>query len=149
MAMRSLPECLDALLELIMLVCASYFGLGACLKNHRLSQEFRSLLPFSHHRRQTVLVANDQSEINNRKSKCFWRRGWDSNPRNGFPLTAFPVLPIQPLLHLSSIANFRLPIANWSLRGIDLLWQKTNRQSAIKNRQCHGGEGGIRTHGGR
>src|SRR5882724_2950128 len=30
-----------------------------------------------------------------------WRRGWDSNPRNGFPLTAFPVLPIQPLLHLS------------------------------------------------
>src|SRR6267142_2233211 len=53
-----------------------------------------------------------QRPIGNRK--CFWRRGWDSNPRNGFPLTAFPVLPIQPLLHLSSIANFRLPIANWS-----------------------------------
>src|SRR4030081_1907245 len=91
--------------------------------------------------------ANRQLSIGNQK--CFWRRGWDSNPRNGFPLTAFPVLPIQPLLHLSSIANFRLPIANWSLRGIDLLWQKTNRQSAIKNRQCRGGEGGIRTHGGR
>ena len=42
-----------------------------------------------------------------------WRRGWDSNPRNGFPFTAFPVLPIQPLLHLSCIANFRLPIADW------------------------------------
>src|ERR1051325_6998076 len=33
--------------------------------------------------------------------KNFWRRGWDSNPRNGFPFTAFPVLPVQPLLHLS------------------------------------------------
>ena len=43
-----------------------------------------------------------------------WRRGWDSNPRNGFPLTAFPVLPIQPLLHLSRgllIADCRLTIA--------------------------------------
>src|SRR6185295_17480689 len=40
-----------------------------------------------------------------------WRRGWDSNPRNGFPLTAFPVLPIQPLLHLSggiSDCGFRI-----------------------------------------
>src|SRR6266404_2101502 len=84
-----------------------------------------------------------------RNSKHFWRRGWDSNPRNGFPLTAFPVLPIQPLLHLSNIADCQLPIANWLLRGIDLPWQKTDRQSAIKNRQCSGGEGGIRTHGGR
>jgi hypothetical protein len=31
-----------------------------------------------------------------------WRRGWDSNPRYGSPHTAFPVLPIQPLLHLSA-----------------------------------------------
>src|ERR1700737_2648067 len=31
-----------------------------------------------------------------------WRRGWDSNPRYGSPYTAFPVLPIQPLLHLSA-----------------------------------------------
>src|SRR5262245_28888883 len=31
----------------------------------------------------------------------FWRRGWDSNPRYGFPYTAFPVLPVKPLLHLS------------------------------------------------
>ena len=30
-----------------------------------------------------------------------WRRGWDSNPRYGSPYTAFPVLPVQPLLHLS------------------------------------------------
>src|SRR5436190_1146084 len=30
-----------------------------------------------------------------------WRKGWDSNPRCGFPHTAFPVLPVQPLLHLS------------------------------------------------
>src|ERR1043165_7601338 len=41
-----------------------------------------------------------------------WRRGWDSNPRNGFPFTAFPVLPVQPLLHLSRlpIVDFQLPI---------------------------------------
>ena len=51
--------------------------------------------------------------------QCFWRRGWDSNPRNGFPFTAFPVLPVQPLLHLS------------------------------ENIKTAGGEGGIRTHGGR
>ena len=30
-----------------------------------------------------------------------WRKGWDSNPRNPLRLTAFPMLPIQPLLHLS------------------------------------------------
>ena len=32
------------------------------------------------------------------------RRGWDSNPRYSFPYTAFPVLPVQPLLHLSASA---------------------------------------------
>src|ERR1043165_6067232 len=41
-----------------------------------------------------------------------WRRGWDSNPRNGFPFTAFPVLPVQSLLHLSSIANWQSKIGN-------------------------------------
>src|SRR5580704_3370663 len=35
------------------------------------------------------------------QSVFLWRRGWDSNPRYGFPYTAFPVLPVQPLLHLS------------------------------------------------
>src|SRR5690349_10499829 len=37
--------------------------------------------------------------------KTVWRRGWDSNPRNGSPFTAFPVLPVQPLLHLSLISH--------------------------------------------
>src|ERR1044071_1770765 len=36
-------------------------------------------------------------------SKIVLRRGWDSNPRYGSPYTAFPVLPIQPLLHLSEL----------------------------------------------
>src|SRR4029078_3511983 len=36
--------------------------------------------------------------------RVLWRRGWDSNPRNGFPFTAFPVLPVQPLLHLSIVS---------------------------------------------
>src|SRR5437660_2243064 len=42
-----------------------------------------------------------KSKSASRKSKCLWRRGWDSNPRNGSPFTALPGLPIQPLLHLS------------------------------------------------
>src|SRR5256885_16000673 len=46
---------------------------------------------------QTAL--NRKSKIANLKSN--WRRGWDSTPRYGSPYTAFPVLPIQPLLHLS------------------------------------------------
>src|SRR5437773_2659258 len=41
-----------------------------------------------------------------------WRKGWDSNPRCGSPHTAFPVLPVKPLLHLSEIGDFQLPIAN-------------------------------------
>jgi site-specific DNA recombinase len=31
-----------------------------------------------------------------------WRRGWDSNPRYGFPHTAFRVRRIRPLCHLSA-----------------------------------------------
>jgi hypothetical protein len=61
-----------------------------------------------------------------------WRRGWDSNPRNGFPLTAFPVLPIQPLLHLSSISDCQSPIANWPHAYDKLLWTMTNWKLAIK-----------------
>src|SRR5215831_21181534 len=73
-----------------------------------------------------------------------WRKGWDSNPRCGSPHTAFPVLPVKPLLHLSGISNWRLPITSWSACQLTSIG---NRQS--RNRQCHGGEGGIRTHGGR
>src|SRR6266550_9153404 len=62
-----------------------------------------------------------------------WRRGWDSNPRNGSPFTAFPVLPIQPLLHLSNISDFRLPIADWSDRTRERFLQTS--QSAIINWQ--------------
>src|SRR5260221_14765514 len=86
-----------------------------------------------------MATTNRKSAIGNRK--CFWRRGWDSNPRNGFPLTAFPVLPIQPLLHLSrEIADCRFKT---------LYRPDSNRQIGNKNRQCYGGAGGIRTHSGR
>ena len=37
-------------------------------------------------------------------SKCdfdFWRRERDSNPRDDFPPTRFPGVPVQPLLHPS------------------------------------------------
>ena len=31
-----------------------------------------------------------------------WRRGWDSNPREGGPSTRFPGEPVKPLQHLSA-----------------------------------------------
>jgi hypothetical protein len=31
-----------------------------------------------------------------------WRRGWDSNPRYGFPYTRFPSERLKPLGHLST-----------------------------------------------
>jgi hypothetical protein len=31
-----------------------------------------------------------------------WRRGWDSNPRYGFPYTRFPSVRLKPLGHLST-----------------------------------------------
>src|SRR5262245_23131060 len=55
----------------------------------------------------------------------FWRRGWDSNPRNGFPFTAFPVLPVQPLLHLSKHC---CPI-NFSLSLTLMKCSRTRRQT--------------------
>ena len=73
-------------------------------------------------------IPNPQFAIRN--PKFLWRRGWDSNPRNGSPFTAFPVLPIQPLLHLSGISNCRLPIGH-SFEGIDL----DKGQSKISNRK--------------
>ena len=33
---------------------------------------------------------------------CRWRRGWDSNPRYGYPYTAFRERHLQPLGHLST-----------------------------------------------
>ena len=66
------------------------------------------------------------------------RRGWDSNPRYSFPYTAFPVLPVQPLLHLSGFWILDFWILDCSL-------QIENRKSKIGNQ--NGGEGGIRTHG--
>ena len=39
--------------------------------------------------------------LSKKSQNMAWRRGWDSNPRYSFPYTAFPVLPVKPLLHLS------------------------------------------------
>ena len=79
-------------------------------------------------------------------SLAFWRRGWDSNPRNGFPFTAFPVLPIQPLLHLSrELADLCLPRCRLKDQ-LAMAVKAFDRQFAIPT--VTGGEGGIRTHGG-
>ena len=44
-----------------------------------------------------------------------WRRGWDSNPRDGFPPTRVPGVRLQPLGHLSSPR--RCTVAPDRLRG--------------------------------
>ena len=78
--------------------------------------------------------------------KPCWRRGWDSNPRNGFPFTAFPVLPVQPLLHLSYMSILKnLVIVSKTVFRESLLQDLQDFQ----NNKTRGGEGGIRTHGGR
>ena len=77
-----------------------------------------------------------------------WRKGWDSNPRCGSPHTAFPVLPVKPLLHLSEKARMKDEGGGMKVRG--------KSSSSISAFSLHpsplvfpGGEGGIRTHGGR
>src|SRR2546422_7963699 len=37
-----------------------------------------------------------------------WRRGWDSNPRYGFPYARFRGEYFQPLSHLSAVSKSRL-----------------------------------------
>src|SRR5437868_8966805 len=37
-----------------------------------------------------------------------WRRGWDSNPRYGFPYARFRGEYFQPLSHLSAVSESRL-----------------------------------------
>ena len=34
--------------------------------------------------------------------KAYWRRGWDSNPRYGYPYTHFPGVRLRPLGHPST-----------------------------------------------
>src|ERR1700739_2059349 len=38
----------------------------------------------------------------------FWRRGWDLNPRYGFPYARFRGECFQPLSHLSAVGRARL-----------------------------------------
>src|SRR5436190_23996487 len=40
-----------------------------------------------------------------------WRRGWDSNPRYGFPYTRFPSVRLKPLGHPSGMENRKGNIA--------------------------------------
>ena len=43
-----------------------------------------------------------------RTRRKFWRRGWDSNPRYGFPYARFRGEYFQPLSHLSADEDSRL-----------------------------------------
>src|ERR1043166_4723915 len=70
-----------------------------------------------------------------------WRRGWDSNPRYGSPYTAFPVLPVQPLLHLSEILSRRRRdfLADYRRLG-DFLARNPGVERARQNRADYGGD---------
>jgi hypothetical protein len=41
-----------------------------------------------------------------RRREPRWRRGWDSNPRYGFPYTRFPSVRLKPLGHLSTCSPY-------------------------------------------
>jgi hypothetical protein len=45
-----------------------------------------------------------------------WRRGWDSNPRDGFPPTRFPSVRLQPLGHPSFEQRCRAKAAHYNRR---------------------------------
>src|ERR1051325_6802065 len=64
----------------------------------------------------------------------FQRRGRDSNPRWSFPHTAFPVLHLRPLGHLSGHGGYRLSLTLASegrtSRKMAASWSLTAR--------CHG-----------
>ena len=69
---------------------------------------------------------------------CRWRRGWDSNPRYTFwAYTRFPVVPLQPLGHLS-FAFQQIKLSLVLSQQVILFFVYFN---------INGGEGGIRTHG--
>jgi hypothetical protein len=50
----------------------------------------------------SIFRAENNSGEKNKKTE--WRRGWDSNPRLGFPNTRFPSVLLKPLGHLSTVA---------------------------------------------
>src|SRR5216683_3174902 len=43
----------------------------------------------------------------------FWRRGWDSNPRYGFPHARFRGECFQPLSHLSAVVRQLILAKRW------------------------------------
>jgi hypothetical protein len=61
--------------------------------------------PAGSRREMALLGINPGVKYGNRiianNIKVFWRRGWDSNPRYGFPYTRFPSERLKPLGHLS------------------------------------------------
>src|SRR6267378_221073 len=95
------------------------------------------------------LKARKNSHFEIRNPKFFMAERVGFEPTERFP--AHSISSAANSTTLAPLQHCQFPIANCQLvtAGIDLLWQMTNRQSAIKNRQCYGGEGGIRTHGGR
>src|SRR6516164_845211 len=79
-----------------------------------------------------------------------WRRGWDSNPRYGFPYTRFPSVRLKPVGHLSgpekSRGQYSGRVSGYNPRGSratevrditddpqSLLWQR--RRSPRRNTQ--------------
>ena len=92
-------------------------GLGRSLEKAgqapELPRHIRLLLPLLRSRsggvRSRAIARVPEPVIRTYSTSVFiWRRGWDSNPRYGFPYTAFPVLPVKPLLHLSRESWVRL-----------------------------------------
>src|SRR6266851_3908996 len=63
-------------------------------------------------RLQLCVAATNTDTMNSRGRKINdlqkWRRGWDLNPRYGFPYARFRGECFQPLSHLSAVGEARL-----------------------------------------
>ena len=70
----------------------------------------------------------ERNELKLEMREVRWRRGWDSNPRDGYPPTTFPTLLLQPLGHLSLIIErlfyeFALINPSMSILAVDILYR--------------------------
>ena len=69
--------------------------------------------------------------------KAYWRRGWDSNPRYGYPYTHFPGVRLRPLGHPST---FLRAVPATGLRAAPAKGAKHTSLGTIKPRERGGSE---------
>src|SRR6201981_1970271 len=69
-----------------------------------------------------------------------WRRGWDSNPRYGFPYARFRGEYFQPLSHLSAVARLLILAESWCVGHAGVRGKRSNTKVAEKEKGVNGEE---------